>query len=112
MEAGGLDDLLRKRAIASDLGGEFVRRVDRRDQTAGGEMTLAECRISEDSGDLARKLVDDRLRSARRREQPVPAARGRPGIAGLGQRRHGGEKWRVYIFEDHVRGAPDGADFT
>ena len=54
-------------------------------------MTLAEGRIGEDSGNLARELVDDRLRRPRRHDDAPPRRNVELAEAELGERRHVGE---------------------
>ncbi len=45
---GVLHHLLRLRAVAHDVGGELLRRVERRHQAARGEMLGGELRLADD----------------------------------------------------------------
>jgi hypothetical protein len=56
LEARLLDHLPGGDAVLPDLVGELLRRVDRGDQAAGGEMALAEAGIVDDARDLLASL--------------------------------------------------------
>src|SRR5664280_3615648 len=64
-------------AAGLDVPGEFLRCIDRRNQAAADDVFLAEARIAHHLHDLAVELVDDCLRRAGGREQPVPGLRRR-----------------------------------
>src|SRR4051794_40039768 len=68
LHPGVLDHLRCLAAHPLDLGGELLRRADRRHQAAINDMALLEVGLADDTPDFGIEPVDDRLRRAGRRE--------------------------------------------